>query len=69
MMPRKVSACTVYILTRDFSSEWTARNVLVVKLDNDIVVSWSCGQVGNSAGTVFVVLTGDLSLGGTLYCQ
>ncbi len=59
----------IYFLTSDLSSKGTARNVLVVKLDNDVVVSRSCGQVGHSAGTVFVVLTGDLGLGGAFHCQ
>lgn len=67
--------CTVYtfkksnFLTSDLSSKGTARNVLVVKLDDDVVVSRSRGQVGHSTGTVFVVLTCDLSLGGTLHSQ
>lgn len=43
--------------------------MLVVELDDDVVVSRSCGQVGHGTGAVFVVLTGDLSLGGTFYCQ
>ena len=59
----------IYSLTSDLGSEWTARNVLVVELNNDVVVSGSCGQVGHSAGAVFVVLTGDLGLRGTLHCQ
>lgn len=56
-------------LTSDLSSKGTARNVLIVKLDNDVVVSWSCGHVRHSAGAVFVVLTGDLSLRRTFHCQ
>lgn len=59
----------IYFLTSDLSSKRTARDVLVVKLDNDVVVSRSCGHVGHSAGAVFVVLTGDLSLRGTFHCQ
>ena len=47
-------------LTSDLGSKGAARNVLVVKFDNDVVVSGSCGQVGHSAGAVFVVLAGDL---------
>lgn len=58
----------MYFLTSDLGSKGTARNVLVVKFDNDIVVSGCCGQVGHSAGAVFVVLAGDLSLGGALHC-
>lgn len=50
----------MYFLTCDLSSEGAARNVLVVKLDNDVVVSRSCGQVGHSAGAIFVVFTSDL---------
>lgn len=56
-------------LTSDLSSKGTPRNVLVVKLDNDVVVSRSCGQVGHCAGTIFVVFTGDLCLRRTFHCQ
>lgn len=31
--------------------------MLVIKLDNDVIVSRCSGQVGHSAGPVFVVLT------------
>lgn len=55
-------------LTSDLSSKGAARNVLVVKLDNDVIVSRSCGHVGHGAGAIFVVLTSDLSLRGTLHC-
>lgn len=58
----------IFFLTSDLSSKGTARNVLVVKLDNDIVVPRCCGQVGHSAGAIFVVFAGDLGLGGSLYC-
>lgn len=59
----------IVFLTSDLSSKGTPRNVLVVKLDNDVVVSRCRGQVGHSAGTIFIVFTGDLSLRGTLHCQ
>lgn len=59
----------IYFLTSDLSSEGTARNVLIVELDDDVVVSRSCGQVGHGAGAVFVVLTGDLGLRGAFHCQ
>lgn len=49
-------------LTCNLGSKRTARNVLVVKLDDDVVVSRSRGQIGHQAGAVFVVLAGDLSL-------
>lgn len=58
-----------YFLTSDLGSKGTARNVLVVELDNDIVVSRGRGQVGHSACTILVVLTGDLGLGGTFHRQ
>lgn len=56
-------------LTSDFSSKGAARNVLVVKLHDDVVVSRRGGHVGNIAGTIFVVFTGDLSLRWTLHRQ
>lgn len=48
--------------TSDLSSERAAGDVLVVKLDDDVVVSGGRGQIGHQAGAVFVVLAGDLSL-------
>lgn len=59
----------IYFLTGDLGCKGTAGNVLVVKLDDDVVISRSCGQVGNSAGAVFVVLAGDFSLRGAFNCQ
>lgn len=56
-----MSATHGHFLTSDLGSEGAARNVLVVKFDNDVVVSWSCGQVGHNTGAVFVVFTSDLS--------
>lgn len=50
------------LLTSDLGSKRTAGNVLVVKLDDDVVVSRGCGQIGHQAGAIFVVLAGDLSL-------
>lgn len=50
------------LLTCDLGGKGTPRNVLVVKLDDDVVVSGSRGQIGHQAGAVFVVLAGDLSL-------
>lgn len=57
------------IITCDLSGEGAARYVLIVKLDNDVIVSWSCGQVGHGAGAVFVVFAGDLGLRGTFHRQ
>lgn len=48
--------------TGNLGSKGTPRDVLVVKLDDDVVVSRSRGHVGHQAGAVFVVLAGDLSL-------
>lgn len=59
----------IYFPTSDLSSKGTAGNVLVVKLDDDVVVSRSCGHVGHSAGAVFVVFAGDFGLRGTFHCQ
>lgn len=59
----------IYLLTCNLRCKWAAMNVLVVKFDNDIIVSRSCWQVGHSAGSIFVVLTGDLSLRRTFHCQ
>ena len=66
---RSVRVCLVndVFLTCDFGSERAARNVLVVYLDNDAVVSGGGGQVGHGAGPVFVVLACNLCLGGTLH--
>lgn len=55
--------------TCDLRSEGATRNVLVVEADNNVVVSGSRGQVGNRAGTVFVVLAGDFGLGRALHGQ
>lgn len=58
-----------WFLTSYLSSERAARNVLVVKLNNDVVVSGGGGQVGHSAGAIFVVLTGDFCLRRTFHRQ
>ena len=57
----------MHFLTCDLCSKGAAGNVLVVKFDNDVVVSGSSRQVRHSAGAVFVVLAGDLSFGGALH--
>ena len=53
-------------LTNDLSWEGAAGDVLVGELDNNVILSWSGGEVGDAAGTVLVVYTLDLSLGWTL---
>lgn len=54
--------------TSDLGGKWTSRDVFIVKFNNDVVVSWCSGEVGHSAGAIFVVLACDLSFGGTLHC-
>lgn len=53
------------LFTSDLGRERTAGDVLVIKLDNDVVVSSCGGQIGHSAGSIFVVFTANLSFGRT----
>lgn len=46
--------------TSDLGGEGAARDVFVIKLDDDVVVSRCGGQVGHSTSPVFVVFTADL---------
>lgn len=58
----------IEIFTSDLGSKWTSRDVFIVKFNNDVVVSRCSGEIGHSAGTIFVVFACDLSFGGTLHC-
>lgn len=49
-------------LTCDLGREGAARDVLVIVLDQDAVVTWQGGQVGHCACPIFVVNAADFGL-------
>lgn len=55
--------------TGDLGGEGAAGDVFVIKLDDDVVISRCCGQVGHSTRPVFVVFTADLGFRRTLNSQ
>lgn len=55
--------------TSNLGGEGAARDVFVIKLDDDVVVSRCGGQVGHCACPVLVVFTADLCFGWTFNCQ
>lgn len=55
--------------TGDLGGEGAAGDVLVIKLDDDVVISSCSGQVGHRACAVLVVFTADLSFRWTLDSQ
>jgi len=55
--------------TCDLGCKRASSNVLVIKLDDYVVVSWGRWQVGHSAGAIFIIFTADLCLRGALHCQ
>lgn len=55
--------------TSDLGGERAARDVFVVKLDDDAVVSRGGGQVGHGARPIFVVFAADLGFGRALHGQ
>ena len=52
--------------TCNFGGEWRTGDVFVGEFDDDVVLSGCGGHVGDGAGSVLVVLAGDLGLGGAL---
>lgn len=55
--------------TCNLGCEGAARDVLVVVLDQDAVVTWQGGQIGHRARPIFVVNAADFGLGGPLNSQ
>ncbi len=55
--------------TCDLGCKGASSDVLVIKLDDYIIVSWGHWHVGHSAGAIFIILTADLCFRRAFHCQ